>query len=54
VSSETIPGRLGVWRPRAAATAVWYLRIAAVLNLFGAVSAPFRGQVTRRWPGSWR
>jgi len=53
VSSETIPGRLGVWRPRAAATAVWYLRIAAVLNLFGAVSAPFRGQVTRHNTGDF-
>ena len=53
MSSETIPGRLGVWRPRAAATAVWYLRIAAVLNFFGAVSAPFRGQVTRHNTGDF-
>ncbi|WP_370147451.1 phosphatidylglycerol lysyltransferase domain-containing protein [Streptacidiphilus sp. EB129] len=45
--------RLAVWRPRAAAVAVWYLRVAAALNFFGAVSAPFRGQVTRHNTGDF-
>ncbi|MFC1415172.1 phosphatidylglycerol lysyltransferase domain-containing protein [Streptacidiphilus cavernicola] len=53
VSSETPPGRLAAWRPRAAGFAVWYLRIAAVLNFFGAVSAPFRSQVSRHNTGDF-
>ena len=53
VSSEITTRRLDVWRPRAAGFAVWYLRVAAVLNFFGAVSAPFRGQVSRHDSGEF-
>ena len=53
VSSERMPNRRDAWRPRAAAVAVWYLRIAALLNFLGAVSAPFRGQVTRHNTGDF-
>ncbi|MBC3843794.1 DUF2156 domain-containing protein [Streptacidiphilus sp. 4-A2] len=53
VSSDRTPSRPDAWRRRAAAVAVWYLRIAAVLNLLGAVSAPFRSQVTRHNTGDF-
>jgi lysyl-tRNA synthetase class 2 len=53
VSSETPPVRFALRRPRAAGFAVWYLRIAAVLNLLGAVSVPFRGQVSRHNSGDF-
>ncbi|MBF9067811.1 phosphatidylglycerol lysyltransferase domain-containing protein [Streptacidiphilus fuscans] len=39
------------WQKRAAWVAVWYLRIAAALNLLGAISAPFRRQVTEHNTG---
>ncbi|MFC1435275.1 phosphatidylglycerol lysyltransferase domain-containing protein [Streptacidiphilus sp. N1-3] len=53
MSSETPPKRIDTWRPRAAGFAVWYLRVAAVLNLFGAVSAPFHSQVSRHNTGDY-
>jgi len=53
VSTERTPSRQDAWRPRAAFVAVWYLRIAALLNLLGAVSAPFRSQVTRHNTGDF-
>ena len=53
MSSETPPDRLGARRRRAAGFAVWYLRIAAVLNLLGAVSAPFHSQVARHNTGDF-
>ncbi|WP_051945106.1 phosphatidylglycerol lysyltransferase domain-containing protein [Streptacidiphilus rugosus] len=51
VSSETTPSSRQKWQHRAALAAVWYLRIATVLNLLGAFSAPFRRQVTRHNTG---
>nr|WP_225447346.1 phosphatidylglycerol lysyltransferase domain-containing protein [Streptacidiphilus sp. PB12-B1b] len=53
MSSETVTNSSGVWRVRAGAVAVWYLRIAALLNFVGAVSAPFRSQVTRHNTGDF-
>ena len=53
MSLETGAKRMDAWRSRAAVTAVWYMRVAAVLNLLGAVSAPFRGQVTRHNTGDY-
>ncbi|MEY9963027.1 lysyl-tRNA synthetase class 2 [Streptacidiphilus sp. MAP12-16] len=53
MSSESPTNRLAAWRPRAAAASVWYLRVAAALNFLGAVSAPFRGQVTRHNTGDF-
>jgi lysyl-tRNA synthetase class 2 len=46
-------GRLEAWRPRAATAVVWYLRLAALLNLLGAVVTPFRAQVTRHNTGEY-
>ncbi|RAJ43106.1 lysyl-tRNA synthetase class 2 [Kitasatospora sp. SolWspMP-SS2h] len=41
------------WRLRCAAAARWYLRIATLLNLLGAVIAPFRAQVERADRGEY-
>ncbi|MFK0194708.1 phosphatidylglycerol lysyltransferase domain-containing protein [Kitasatospora sp. NPDC090308] len=41
------------WRLRCAAAARWYLRIATLLNLLGAVVAPFRAQVERADRGEY-
>ncbi|MFF4343367.1 phosphatidylglycerol lysyltransferase domain-containing protein [Kitasatospora sp. NPDC001540] len=41
------------WRLRCAALAQWYLRIATLLNLLGAVVAPFRAQVERADRGEY-
>ena len=43
--AEDRPGPLARWRPRAAASTVWYLRLLALLNLVGVLAVPFRDQV---------
>ncbi|RKE19281.1 phosphatidylglycerol lysyltransferase domain-containing protein [Streptomyces sp. TLI_171] len=44
---EVEPSPPAPWRLRCAAFAQWYLRIATLLNLLGAVITPFREQVER-------
>ncbi|MEV7212046.1 phosphatidylglycerol lysyltransferase domain-containing protein [Kitasatospora cineracea] len=47
------PGPLARWRPRAAASTVWYLRLMALLNLVAVLSVPFRNQVRRHNEGEF-
>ncbi len=47
------PGPLARWRPRAAASTVWYLRLMALLNLAAVLSVPFRDQVQRHNEGEF-
>jgi lysyl-tRNA synthetase class 2 len=51
VSIETATNTREKWQRRAAWVVIWYLRIATALNLLGAISAPFRRQVTRHNTG---
>ncbi|WAL71981.1 phosphatidylglycerol lysyltransferase domain-containing protein [Kitasatospora sp. YST-16] len=54
VPAEPVPGRPPArWRLRCAAAARWYLRIATLLNLLGALVAPFRAQVERADRGEY-
>ncbi len=41
------------WRPRAAATTVWYLRLLALLNLIAVLAVPFRNQVQHHNEGEF-
>ncbi|MFB7946551.1 phosphatidylglycerol lysyltransferase domain-containing protein [Kitasatospora phosalacinea] len=47
------PGPLARWRPRAAASTVWYLRLMALLNLVAVLSVPFRDEVQRHNEGEY-
>ncbi|MFC8718541.1 phosphatidylglycerol lysyltransferase domain-containing protein [Kitasatospora sp. NPDC057198] len=47
------PGPLARWRPRAAASTVWYLRLMALLNLLAVLSVPFRAEVRRHNTGEF-
>ncbi|MFJ5230213.1 phosphatidylglycerol lysyltransferase domain-containing protein [Kitasatospora sp. NPDC088391] len=47
------PGPLARWRPRAAASTVWYLRLMALLNLVAVLLVPFRDQVQRHNEGEF-
>ncbi|BAJ29746.1 MULTISPECIES: phosphatidylglycerol lysyltransferase domain-containing protein [Kitasatospora] len=47
------PGPLERWRPRAAASTVWYLRLLALLNLVAVLSVPFRDEVRRHNTGEF-
>ncbi|GAA2122756.1 phosphatidylglycerol lysyltransferase domain-containing protein [Kitasatospora saccharophila] len=47
------PGPLARWRPRAAASTVWYLRLMALLNLAAVLSVPFRAEVRRHNTGEF-
>ncbi|RAG85264.1 hypothetical protein DN069_12545 [Streptacidiphilus pinicola] len=51
VSTDTPASNREKWQRRAAWAAIWYLRLAAALNLLGGFSAPFRRQVTRHNTG---
>ena len=51
VSTDSPASNREKWQRRAAWAAIWYLRLAAALNLLGAFSAPFRRQVTRHNTG---
>ncbi len=51
VSTDSPASNREKWQHRAAWAAIWYLRLAAALNLLGAFSAPFRRQVTRHNTG---
>jgi lysyl-tRNA synthetase class 2 len=51
VSTDIPASNREKWQRRAAWAAIWYLRLAAALNLLGAFSAPFRRQVTRHNTG---
>ncbi|MFJ5922761.1 phosphatidylglycerol lysyltransferase domain-containing protein [Kitasatospora sp. NPDC092948] len=42
-----------LWRRRAAASTVWYLRLVALLNLVAVLSVPFRDQVQRHNEGQY-
>ncbi|WP_344461525.1 phosphatidylglycerol lysyltransferase domain-containing protein [Kitasatospora kazusensis] len=44
---------LARWRPRAAATTVWYLRLLALLNLVAVLAVPFRTQVRHHNEGAF-
>jgi lysyl-tRNA synthetase class 2 len=51
VSTDTPASNREKWQRRAAWAAIWYIRIAAALNLLGGFFAPFRRQVTRHNTG---